>query len=110
MRTRKRFRAQRACRIKWELLADKNVRYIFASKVASLFKEPDFTKDVETEWDLFKSIVTTSGAASCDCKRVGGQKSSEKITAWWNQKVKEAIRAKKTAFRVWLTNKPSEPL
>ena len=32
---------------------------------------------------------------------------SEKRTAWWNQ---EAISAKKTMFRVWLTNKSSEPL
>ena len=33
---------------------------------------------------------------------------SEKITAWWNQEVKEAILAKKTAFRSWLTNKSSQ--
>ena len=31
-------------------------------------------------------------------------------TAWWNQKVKEAIHAKKTGFRAWLTNKSSEQL
>ena len=35
---------------------------------------------------------------------------SEKRTAWWNQKVKEAIRAKKTASRAWLTNKSFEEL
>ena len=35
---------------------------------------------------------------------------SEKRTAWWKQEVKEAIRAKKTAFRAWLTNKSSEQL
>ena len=53
-RTRKRFRAQRAYRIKWELLADKKVRHTFASKVAFLFRElPDFTEDVGTEWNLF---------------------------------------------------------
>ena len=49
-RTRKRFRAQRAYRIKWELLADKKVKHTFSSKIASLFRElPDFTKDLETE-------------------------------------------------------------
>ena len=35
---------------------------------------------------------------------------SEKKTAWWNQEVKEAISAKKTVFRAWLTNKLSEQL
>ena len=64
-RTRKRFRAQRAYRIKWELLADKKVRHTFASKIAFLFRKlPDYFEDVETEWDLFKSAVITFAAAS----------------------------------------------
>ena len=54
-RTRKRFRARRAYRIKWELLANKKVRHTFASKVAFLFRElPDLIKNVETEWNLFE--------------------------------------------------------
>ena len=49
-RTRKRIRARRAYKIKWKLLADKKVRHMFVSKVASLFRElPDYTEDVETE-------------------------------------------------------------
>ena len=54
------------------------VRHTFASKVAFFFR------DVETEWDLFKSAIITSAAASYGCKRVGGQTGSEKRTAWWN--------------------------
>ena len=55
----------------------------FASKVAFLIRElPDFTKDVKTEWDLFKSAVITSAASSVGCKRLGGQTVSEKRTAW----------------------------
>ena len=81
-RTKKRFRAQRAYRIKWQLLADKKVRHNFASKFAFLFRElPDYTEDIETEWDLFKSVVIISAAASCGCKRVGGQIGREKSTA-----------------------------
>ena len=58
----------------WELLIEKKVRRTFASKIASLFRElADFTEDVETEWDLFKSAVITSAAAGCGCKRVEGQ-------------------------------------
>ena len=87
------------------------MRHTFACKIASLFRElPDYTKDVETEWELFKSAVITSAAASCGCKCVGGQIGSEKRTAWWNQEVKETIRAKKTALKAWSTNKSSEQL
>ena len=58
LRTRKEFRARRAYRIKWELLADKKMRHTFASKVATLFRKlPDYTEYTETEWDIFKSIV-----------------------------------------------------
>ena len=79
---RKQFRAQRAYRIKWELLAEK-VRHTFASKIASLFRKlSDYTEDVEIEWDLFKSIVITFAASSCGCKHEGGQMGSEKKTAW----------------------------
>ena len=47
------------------------MKHTFSSKVAFLFRElPDFTKNIETEWDLFKSAVITSTAASCGCKRV----------------------------------------
>ena len=49
-------------------------------------------------------------AVSCSCKRVEGQIGNEKKTAWWSQEAKEAIRAKKTAFRAWLTNKSCEQL
>ena len=42
------------------------VRHNFVSKVVSLFREiPNFTEDVETEWDLFKSAVITSAVARC---------------------------------------------
>ena len=82
-----------------------------ASKVASLFKKlPDYTEDVNTELYLFKSAVISSAAVSSGCKHVGGQMGSEKRTSWWNQEVKEAIHAKKTAFKAWLTNTSTELL
>ena len=80
------------------------MRHTFARKVASLFRKlPDYADDVETKWTY--SAVITSAAASCGCKHVGGQMDNEK-----RQEVKTAIRAKKTAFRAWLTNKSSEQL
>ena len=105
-KARKSFRARKAHRIKWELLADTDVRSVFSDNIASLFRElPDQTEDIETEWNLFRSAVITSAATSCGYKRVRSAKGSEKRTAWWNQEVKEAILAKKAAFRAWLTNK-----
>ena len=87
------------------------MRHTFASNVASLFRElPDYNKDVATKWDLFKLAVITSAVSGCSCKRVGGQMGSKKRIVWWNQEVKEAIRANKTAFRPWLTNESSEQL
>ena len=66
-----------------------------------LFRElSDYTEYVKIEWNLFESAVIASAAASCRCKRAGGQIGSENIIAWWNQAVKKAIRVKKTAFRV----------
>ena len=53
------------------------VRHTFESKVASLFRQlPDYTEDIETKWDLFKSAVVTSAAANYCCKHVGGQMGS----------------------------------
>ena len=66
-------------------------------------------KTIETAWCLFRTAVITSTTNCCACKRVGGTKSSgsEKRTPWWNQRVKEAIRAKKVAYKAWLANKSS---
>ena len=87
------------------------MRHTAASKVASVFRElPDYTEDIEIEWELFKLTVITYAAVSCGCKRVGAQMGSEKITGWLKQEVKEAIYAKNTAFRAWLRNKSSEQL
>ena len=59
----------------------KKVRHAFVSNIAFLFRElPDFTKEVETVWDLFKSTIIASTAASCGCKFVGGQKGNKKKT------------------------------
>ena len=108
MKKRKTFRPQKSYRIKWESLADKEVRTAFADNIASKFKElPTSTEDIETEWCLFQTAVITYATNCCGRKRVGGTKSSEKRTAWWNQ---EVTRAKKVAYKAWLANKSSVEL
>ena len=100
-------------------MADKEVRTAFANNIASKFKElPISTEDTETAWCLFRTAVITSATNCCrrkrrdakegtQKKRVGGTQSSEKRAPWWNQAVKEAIRAKKVAYKAWLANKSS---
>ena len=56
---------------------------------------------------MFRTVVITSAINCCERKRVGGTKSSEIKTPRLNQKVKEAIRAKKVAYKAWLANKSS---
>ena len=90
---------------------DKEERTAFADNIASKFKDfPTSTEDIETEWCLFRTAIITSATNCCGLKRVGETKSSEKRTPWWNPKVKEAIRAKKVAYKAWLANKSSVEL
>ena len=89
-------------------MADKEVRTTFAGNIACKFKElPTSTEDIETEWCLFQTAVIASATNCCGRKRVGGTKSSEKRTPWWNQEARKAICAKKVAYMAWLANKSS---
>ena len=99
-------------RIKWEALKDKEVRKRFASSILSKFRQlPDVSEDIEKEWLLFRSTAIISSAAeSCGRKRLRVAGDGEKRTPWWNQEVKEAIRAKKDAFKAWLQNRSSSDL
>ena len=79
-------------RIKWEAFEDKEVRKQFASSISSKFRQlPDVSEDI-------RSAIISSAAESCGRKRLRVAGDSEKRTPWWNQEVKEAIRAKKDAF------------
>ena len=98
-------------RIKWEALEDKEVRKQFASSISSKFRQlPDVSEDIEKEWLLFRSAIISSAAESCGRKRLRVADDSEKTTPWWNQKIKEAIRAKKDAFKAWLQDRSSSDL
>ena len=99
LKKQKTFRPRETYRIKWESLADKEVRTACPDNIASKFKELLIsTKDIETEWCLFRIALITSTTNCCGRKRVGGTKSSEKRTPWSNQGVKEAVRAKKSGL------------
>ena len=110
-RQQKIFQPQKTYRIHWESLAGKEVLTAFADNIASKFKElPASTEVVETEWCLFRTAVIRSATNCCGRKRVGGTKSSKKRIPSWNQEAKEAIHAKKVAYKAWLANKSSVEL
>ena len=55
---------------------------------------------------FLSTAVITSAINCCGRKRVGGTKSSEKRSFWWNQDVKEAICVKKSGLiKVWFGGK-----
>ena len=92
-------------------MEDKEVRKQFASSISSKFRQlPDVSEDIEKEWLLFRSAIISPAAESCGRKRLRVAGDSEKRTPWWNQEVKEAIRAKKDAFKAWLQDRSSSDL
>lgn len=101
----RRARRQNAFRIRWERLTKDDVRKTYADSITSRYKElPDEVDDIETEWDRFKRAVTASAVKSCGQKRLCVSHGDVKKTPWFNQEVRDALRAKKRAFRSWLQN------
>ena len=100
-----------AYRIKWKALADRNVKKQLASSMAAKFQQlSEISDEIEMEWSLFQTLMILSAVESCGWKRLRMAAGSEKRTSWWNQDVKEAIRAKKDAFKALLQNRSSSDL
>ena len=77
-------------------MEDKQVRKQFASSMSSKFRRlTGASEDIDKQWLLFRSAIISSVAESYGRKRLGVAGDGEKSTLWWNQEVKEAIRAKK---------------
>ena len=97
---RKSNRSSVTYRITWEALEDEEIRKQFVSSTSSKFRQlPDLSENIEKEWLLFRSAIILSAAESCERKRLRVAGDREKRTPWWNQEVKEALRAKKDAFK-----------
>ena len=98
-------------RIKWEALEDKELKEQLASNISSKFRQlPYVSEDIERDWLLFRSAIISSAAESCGRKRLRVAGDSDKRTPWWNQEVKEAIQAKKDAFKAWPKDRSSSDL
>ena len=103
---RKSRRSSVAYRIKWEALADRDVRKQFAFSMAAKFQQfPETSEGIKMEWSLFRTAMISSAVESCGRKLLRMASDSEKRVPWWNQDVKEAIQAKKDAFKALLQNR-----
>ena len=100
-----------AYRIKWKALADRDVKKQFVSSMAAEFQQlSEVSEEIELEWLLFRTAMISSAVESCGRKRHRMARGSEKRTPWWNQDLKEAIQAKKDAFKALLQNRSSSDL
>ena len=70
----------------------------------------EVSEDIEMEWSLFRTAMISSAVESCGRKRLRMAAGSETRTPWWNQDVKEAIRAQKDEFKALLQNRSSSDL
>jgi len=76
------------------------VRKQFVSSMTAKSRQlPNESEDIEMEWLLFRSAIIASAVECCGKKQLRVAGDSEKSTPWWNQNVKEAIRAKKMHSR-----------
>lgn len=66
------------------------------------------TKDMKVNdlWNTFKTAVTDSMKEACGTKKQGGP--TRKLTAWWNEEIKEVIQTKKKFFKKWVKSKSEE--
>ena len=100
LRKRKTFRPQRAYRIQWETLADKEVRTAFADNIASKFEElPASTEDIETEWCLFEQQSLRPLLTIADVSVLEGRRVARKELLGGNKKLKKLFVQKKWPTR-----------
>ena len=74
------------------------------TSISSKFRQlPDTSEDIKKEWLLFRSAIISSAAEFYGRKRLRVASDSERRISWWNQKIKEAIRANQDAIKIFAT-------
>ena len=76
---RKARRSRVAYRIKWETLADRDVRKQFASSMVAKFQQLlEVSEDIQMEWSLFRTVMISLAVENCGRKRLRMAAGSEK--------------------------------
>ncbi|XP_076066023.1 uncharacterized protein LOC143039639 [Oratosquilla oratoria] len=88
-----------------EKLINPEVALQLAQKVEENYTEPE-TRDIKVEWNKFRDGIKKAYEDVLQPKTTGRRK--KKNTPWWNE-VKEWVRRKNKAFRIWMkTRRPQD--
>ena len=89
-----------APKIKWWRLKEENLKIQFREKVLS---ERRLLESVHDWWDESSMVILRAGQEVLGMS-TGRRPPGDKETWWWNDDVKDAIRAKKEANKKWETS------
>ena len=110
IRTNRR-RKQRSCKnmpceiVNLKNLKDEAVRENYEKELNEIFvKLPKERKTVEEEWEMFKSSILNTAKTTCGTTKKHKTR-IKKITSWWNDEVKEAVKDKKGKYKKWVKSK-----
>ena len=84
-------------KIKWWILKEENLKIQFREKVLS---ERRLLENVQEWWEENSAVIVRAGQEVLGMT-TGRRPPGDKVTWWWNDEVKDAIRAKKEAKKKW---------
>lgn len=92
-------------RIDHARLCDPGVSSAYNALIAEKFVTlPESCSAVETEWLSLKSKLISAAKISCGVKSVRAGRFRREHAYWFTKEVRDAVKAKKEAFRSWTTN------
>ena len=96
-------------KLKVEGLRNKETKDFYQGQINSKLDRliPTTNEDIESLWTIYKRVITESANEACERKMIGGQ---NKRTAWWNNEVKQKVKAKKVAWKKYLASQKSTDL
>ena len=95
--SKRRIPAQVTPKIKWWRLKEENPKIQFREKVLS---ERRLLENVQEWWEENSTVILRAGQEVLGMTK-GRRPPGDKKTWWWNDEVKDAIRAKKEAKKKW---------
>ena len=80
------------------MLSDPSIQQVYLQNVTEKYEElPKEIQTVEEEWEAFKKSILTTAKENCGQTKRGITR--RKITPWWNDDVKAAVKEKKRRYQ-----------